>query len=170
MAGDPAEHPAAPHDEEERVALRSIVDKYERMRGLRDRLGRGTPPPEERALMRELADQFPGALRELEMLSTDQLDARLAIARTAAQGGAAPAWLLWTALYHRLMRHALKNRRALARQGPEAQPLPHGRLNVVVFAALAQCFGLEADLLWDRLFPATGQAPRPYRAPRPPRG
>jgi hypothetical protein len=155
---DPAERSAAPRDDAERAALRALPEKYARMRTLRVRLGRGAPSPEHRDELRALAAAFPGALRELETLSTDTIAARLAAAEDAARRGEGPAWVLWTALYHVTLRAALA-----AKKSGDATPLPHGRLNVVVFAALAARFELDASTIWERLFPRTGRAPRPYR-------
>ena len=39
----------------------------------------------------------------------------------------------------------------------------HGRMNVVVFAALAREFGVDARTMWDALFPRRGKMPRAYR-------
>ena len=170
MPVEPGEEPAVPRDEGERLALTSLLDKYERMRALRGRLGRGTPAPAERAQLRSLAADFPGALRELDTLSTAEIDHRLTVAQVAARGEGAPAWLLWTAVYHTLMKRALASRRGAPATEGERLPLPQGRLNVLVFAALALRFELAAEVLWDRLFPATGRAARPYRAAPPARG
>ena len=39
----------------------------------------------------------------------------------------------------------------------------HGRINVVVFAELAREFAVDAQTIWDALFPARGPARRDYR-------
>jgi hypothetical protein len=147
--------------------LAALVDKYRRMIALRAVLGRGAPPPTEREQLRALARDFPGALRELDTLPTDELAGRLALAESVASGAPAPAWLRWLAAYHALMRRALTIR--AGHDDPhddfiEAVRTPdHGRLNVVVFAALAARFGEPADRIWDALFPRRGGARRPYR-------
>lgn len=64
----------------------------------------------------ELAEEFPGALRELQTLPLEVLEARAA-ALAGAVGGAAPeAWMLWMCDYHALLRAALRIKRRLRRQ------------------------------------------------------
>lgn len=125
----------------------ALGDKYERMLALRHRLGRGAPSPENRALMRTLAADFPGALRELDRLPTEEIERRLAIAREVVVGERddAPAWLLWTARYHARMREALR----------DAGAGTSGRRNVRVFAELAAELGVPSDQIWQTLFPAS---------------
>jgi hypothetical protein len=152
---------------QEQQELATLVDKYERMTALRARLGKGAPGAADRELLRALAKDFPGALRELETLETSELERRTLAARTAAAGGDAPDWLRWTAAYHALMRRALLLR---AGQGDPLDELAdaaraprHGRLNVVVFEALARRFGAPVAVIWDTLFPRRGTAARSYR-------
>jgi hypothetical protein len=117
-----------------------------------------------RAELRAFAAAWPGALRELDTLPDDEIDRRLA----ACEAGDDAPWLAWMARYHELMRTALAVRRgepvevdeAFARAVARPQ---HGRLNVVVFAALSSELGIAASTLWDALFPRRGRAPRPYR-------
>lgn len=66
----------------------------------------------------ELAEEFPGALRELQTLPLEVLEARAA-ALAAAVGGAAPEpWMLWMGDYHALLRAALRIKRRLRRGAP----------------------------------------------------
>jgi hypothetical protein len=66
----------------------------------------------------ELAEEFPGALRELQTLPLELLEARAA-ALGAAVGGAAPEpWMLWMWDYHALLRAALRIKRRLRRHAP----------------------------------------------------
>ena len=120
---------------------------------------------EARAALREFARQWPGALKELDTLATDEIERR---ARACADGEA-EAWMAWSLRYHELMRAALAIRRGEAAEGANdlfvrAVKRPrHGRLNVVVFAELAREFEVAAREIWDTLFPPRGRAPRDYR-------
>jgi len=143
-------------------AAAKLLPKYERMRELRaanvgDDAGA-------RASLRELAAAWPGALKELDTLPTDEIERR---ARACAAGDDEP-WMAWSVRYHELMRAALAIRRgegadvdaAFARA--VAKPR-HGRINVVVFAELGREFGRDARDIWDTLFPSRGRAARDYR-------
>jgi hypothetical protein len=126
--------------------------------------GAGAGDAEARAALRALAAEWPGALKELDTLPTDEIERRAAL---CAAGGDEP-WMAWMVRYHELMRAALAIRRGENGDADEelvrAVKRPaHGRLNVVVFAALAREFGVEARTIWDALFPRRGQAPRSYR-------
>ncbi len=156
---DPAVALLEPRDDE-RPLLLSIPEKYERMRTLRRELGRGQPSPADRERLRSLSAAYPGALRELESLTTLELDERLRAATTARAATTVPAWLLWTAVYHDLMRTLLKARRVEIDRGERP---PHGRLNAVVFAALEARFSIAKRTIWDRLFPTRGPAARSCR-------
>ena len=139
-----------------------LADKYQRMCALRATLGRGTPSVEHKALLRALARDFPGALRELETLDTTELERRAATVREVAAGAPAPPWVAWVAAYHELMRRALALRGGAPANADEdgfatAVLSPrHGRMNVVVFSALATRFGVPAEALWEALFPLRG--------------
>ena len=156
---DPAVALIAPRDDE-RPLLLSLPEKYERMRVLRSELGRGQPSPEDRERLRNLSATYPGSLRELESLTTLDLDERLRAATEARTAATVPAWIMWTALYHELMRTLLKARRAEIDRGERP---PHGRLNAVVFGALEARFSVPKRAIWDRLFPTRGPSARTYR-------
>lgn len=147
-------------------AAAALLPKYERMRELRAaRIG---GEADARAALRAFAAAWPGALKEIDTLTTEEIDRR---ARACADGVAEP-WMAWSVRYHELMRAALAIRRGEpapdgARVGAAfvahiARP-PHGRLNVAVFAELARQFDRPAREIWDALFPARGSAPRAYR-------
>ncbi len=128
------------------------------------------------AAMRALADEFPGALRELDVLGLAELERR--IARLAAPGGdedaGAEPWMSWIVAYHRLMRIALATKRSAA-DGDARPPAasrdldeaflreirrpPSGRLSLTVLQALGRRFDVPADDIAATLFP-------PRRAPR----
>ncbi|HEY2747762.1 MAG TPA: hypothetical protein VGL86_24235 [Polyangia bacterium] len=123
-----------------------------------------------RAELRVFAAEWPGALKELDTLPTDEIERR---ARVCAAGGDEP-WMSWSLRYHELMRAALAIRRGEAIVGgselavdeefARAVKRPaHGRINVVVFAALAREFDVTAREIWDALFPRRGRAARDYR-------
>lgn len=122
--------------------------------------------PHARAVLRAFAAEWPGALRELDALPTDEIERRAHACEVAED---AP-WIAWMARYHELMRAALAIRRGdeAVRASDEdfarAVRRPrHGRLNVVIFAELAREFGVEARTIWDALFPRRGSARRDYR-------
>jgi len=141
----------------------ALARKYRAMAELR-RAGAPDERAEDRARLRALAEEFPGALRELDTLATDEIDRR---AEACEREDAAP-WIEWMAAYHATMRAALKLRRdganpqTIAREcgvpvddafvASVANP-PHGRLMAAVFDRLAAQLGVERKLLWDTLFP-----------------
>jgi hypothetical protein len=179
-------------------ALRALARKYQVMAQLRatlppssHALGEPEPPvcsagrAEERQALRHLASEFPGALRELDTLPTDEITRR-AEALLAAADGRSPVerWMAWMQAYHGLMRAALAVKGKLATgpfSEPDRQALAHrtgvaiddafvqavatppaGRLMVAVFDRMAIDFGVSAKTLWDTLFPAR-KGERGYR-------
>ena len=144
-------------------AGRALLPKYERMRELRAAAADGKDAAA-RAELRAFAAEWPGALKELDTLASDEIERR---ARACA-GGASEPWMAWSLRYHELMRAALAIRRGEAADVDEAfaravKRPRHGRLNVVVFAALERELGVAARDIWDTLFPPRGRAPRDYR-------
>ena len=120
--------------------------------------------PTARAELRAFAAEWPGALKELDSLPTDEIEQRVQL---CAEGADEP-WMAWSLRYHELMRAALAIRRGEAADVDEAfaravKRPRHGRLNVVVFAALERELGVAARDIWDTLFPPRGRAPRDYR-------
>ena len=121
--------------------------------------------PTARAELRAFAAEWPGALKELDTLPTDEIEQRVQL---CAEGADEP-WMAWSLRYHELMRAALALRRGERATlvdeefGRAVERPPHGRLNVVVFAALAREFDVTAREIWDALFPRRGRAPRDYR-------
>jgi hypothetical protein len=61
-----------------------------------------------------LAREFPGALRELDLLSLVEIEARLEALEHAVRSGRVAKWMLWMHAYHEGMRAALHVRRRLA--------------------------------------------------------
>ena len=162
----------------------SLARKYRTLLALRHahaRDGSVARPAE----LRDLAAEFPGALRELDALPVEVMRAR-ADALEAAHGSGADLapWMTAMAGYHALMRATLTIKRAYGPGGDtgavpgavdalhaetgialEAHDLaaiarpPRGRLGVFVFARLGAALGRPADELWQEMFP-TGRADR----------
>jgi hypothetical protein len=144
------------------------------MRELRER-GVGGDAAEARAELRAFAAAWPGALKELDTLATEEIGRRAAL---CAAGGDEP-WMAWSVRYHELMRAALQIRAGGGKAASERAPVEvpavgeefvravkrpaHGRLNVVVFAALSREFDVPSREIWDALFPPRGRARRDYR-------
>jgi hypothetical protein len=158
-----------------RSELHALARKYRALCDLR----RGVLAPEP-AVLRALAREFPGALRELECLPLEALDARLDATLGASAGGDVEEWIFWMLAYHRRMRVVLAVKRrlgALALHGGErslavveqvwlelgercepelvaaiARP-PAGRLNRLVFELLEQELARPRGELEAILFP-----------------
>jgi hypothetical protein len=152
------------------VTKQQLADKYRRMARLRATLT-GEPDAGVRRELKQLAHEFPGALRELDSLPTDEIERRLA----ALEDGGDEPWMRWMGRFHTLMRAALDIRArpdaaaglARAAGADEAFALAvkspaHGRLMVVVFDRIAAEEGRERGALWDELFPPR-KGPRAYR-------
>jgi hypothetical protein len=179
------------------VELARLAAKYRRMGELRRaflarqagraddhraRAGVGGEREEDRRALRALAAEWPGALRELDTLPTDEIDGRAAALERAAAASSPEPWMEWLLAYHALMRAVLRLKAGGGRLSPSelqriaeetgvpvdaelaravADP-PHGRLMVVVFERLSARFGVGRRALWDALFPPR-RGPRPYR-------
>ena len=88
----------------------ALAEKYRRLLALRHAVGVGGRPDEAaRAELRAIARQWPGALKELDSLETDELQRR---AEACLADDPAP-WVGWMARYHELMRAALALRRGV---------------------------------------------------------
>ena len=135
---------------------------------------------EAQAPLRRLAREFPGALRELDILPLEEIDRRADALLAAAESGETAAWMEWLHEYHSRLRIALSVKRQLgARRALEdgmaeelAQALgaeygcvcdaafvqavlrpPQGRINVLVFEALEAHFGQPRTVITRTLFP-----------------
>ena len=131
------------------------------------------------AELRRLADEFPGALRELDLLGLVEIERRVRILEAPAGGD--EAWVAWIDAYHALMREALAIKRARSARargdgGDRGSPSddgghsdagggdrafaaavtrpPGGRLTVLVLRELARRFGVPAAQISAVLFPA----------------
>ncbi len=161
------------------VAIARLAHKYARLLALRRARAAGEPIPE-RAVFRELAREFPGALYELDTLPLDALEARVAETERAAQGDEPASWMRWMSGYHALFRAALfvkARTRSKAELGAaRAEELaslasqhagrdvdaafaraaaspPGGRLQAVVLAELAAEANAPASVVKKAIFP-----------------
>lgn len=118
---------------------RDLVEKYAELRALRT-----TAEPDPRPRLRALAARFPGALRELDALPLEEIDARLAALREVVGGGAREAeWMTVACAFHEAMRDELDRARARA---------PGRRRSALVWARLAERFGRPEGELARLLF------------------
>lgn len=137
--------------------LAALAGKYRALLELRRAAARGEPPPAA-AFFRELARAFPGCLRELDTLPMDRLEARADAVARAAEGGPTEAWMPVVAGYHARLREALACR-AGQTEGVDpafaqaARKPPGGRLNPLVFAALAHQHGTTPEAVAHLIFP-----------------
>lgn len=93
--------------------IRALLGKYQAMRALR--IAEHATAP--RAELLALASAFPGALRELDRLPLEQIEARMrALEHVLATGRAPDAWMELQSAYHGFMRAALRIRRQLLAQ------------------------------------------------------
>jgi hypothetical protein len=94
-------------------AVRGLRDKYREMKALRVEHARGEPA-DPRPRLRALAQRFPGALRELDELPMELIEARLRALDEALAAGppfSSRPWIALQAGYHALMRAALRVKR-----------------------------------------------------------
>jgi hypothetical protein len=91
--------------------VHALRDKYQTLRALRLQTHEVAP----RAELAALAARFPGALRELDRLPLDVIEARLGAIDAVVRGAAEPqSWMRLQVAYHGFMRAALRIRRLLA--------------------------------------------------------
>jgi hypothetical protein len=160
--------------------LRALSRKYETLAKLRRERERDRSQPTP-GVLRALAREFPGALRELDTVALDEIDRRRHALSDAADGGTIEPWMAWMAAYHAAMRAALSVKARVARSASLSDALartlaadasrrsglsvdeafvravaspPDGRLNVVVFRRLGREFGVPPDAMWEALFPS----------------
>lgn len=92
-------------------ALAALRDKYRRMLEMRRMHDTGVEQ-DPRAEMRALAQQFPGALREIDELPLDVIAQRVEQLSAVVDGNAPPlSWMAWMVEYHGHWRAALRIRR-----------------------------------------------------------
>ncbi|MCC6648322.1 MAG: hypothetical protein IT374_22470 [Polyangiaceae bacterium] len=87
-------------------AARAMREKYAELAALRQHARDGTLP-DPRPRLRALAARFPGALRELDQLTDDELRARVAALGRPDVASRPPPWLEPVARYHAALSRAL---------------------------------------------------------------
>ena len=160
--------------EPSRTRLLGLSRKYRALSALRE------SALASKTTLRSLAQEFPGALRELDILPPAALEQRIHAVSQAERGGPAEPWIVWMLAYHARMRLALAAKQRLRGAGPgdveriaavaaalalefgeQADPTfvarvsapPGGRLNRLVFELLEQEFGRPRTELENTLFP-----------------
>ncbi len=98
---------------------------------------------EERLELRALANEFPGALRELDRLPTEEIIRR----RNLLAEDKDEPWIDWMHSYHLLCRQQL------AAKGAGSATRKSAGLNVTVFAELERRFSVSAAEIRAALFP-----------------
>lgn len=100
--------------------LRALRDKYERMLALREahlraRSDASFVEPDPRAEMARLADEYPGALREIDTLPLELIAGRVEALRIAElQPSRVEVWMVAQVSFHRYARGVLVTKRWLA--------------------------------------------------------
>jgi hypothetical protein len=95
--------------------LRALRDKYERMLALRI-AHEGDDEPDPRAALAALANEFPGALREIDDLERRVIEERIASLLRAEGGAPVERWMEAQLVVHRLARGALAAKRWLGKR------------------------------------------------------
>lgn len=151
--------------------MRALREKYERMRTLREAHMRADEP-DPRSAMARLADEFPGALRELDRLPLEEIALRIEQLRTAEEDPTrVEGWMIGIEAFHRFARGALATKSWLRDNPPDeaafrkALPMlreeaalfathleaiadpPGGRLMEVVYARAADELGVTREAL-----------------------
>mgnify|MGYP000376665296 CR=1 FL=1 len=95
--------------------LAALRVKYLELRSLRSAPGGEDVRPR----LRALAADFPGALRELDEIPLEVIDARIQALDRVADGAAPELWMLVTARFHELTRSALSAKRLLSHRATD---------------------------------------------------
>lgn len=130
---------------------RELREKYAELRALRTDTSGADPT----ARMRALAARFPGALREIDVLPLETIDARLLALDAVLAGAPEERWMRVAAAFHVAMRAALDRKRA----GASARA-PSGRLTDLVWAELTERFGEPTSALRVLVFGPRRRSPR----------
>jgi hypothetical protein len=162
-----------------RSDLIALARKYRVLSELR-RAPRPDSALELRGTLQRLSAEFPGALRELDILPLDEIERRCEALSAAAYSGDIEAWMGWMHAYHSLMRAAIELRRTFpgytelefadmericvssSHRDPSLWDAefvravlapPGGRMNAVVFRRLQLTFGESERVIMRTLFP-----------------
>lgn len=84
----------------------ALARKYRTLLALRHERER-TGEVAERAILRALSNEFPGALRELDRMPLDEIERRASALEAASTTDGGEPWMHWLAAYHALVRAAL---------------------------------------------------------------
>lgn len=159
--------------------ISALRDKYERIYELRvahDRAANDASFSEAdpRKAMASLADEFPGALRELDRLPLAQIEARLASLASAEEDpSCVEGWMIAQHTFHTYARGALATKRWLATNAPDEmefrKALPALRAEAALFATTLEAVafperGRVMDLVYDRTAGDLGMTVRELRA------
>ena len=99
------------------AATLALLEKYREIKRLREEHVHGEPA-DPRPRLRALAARFPGALRELDELPMEEIDARLAsLDDVIERAQPVPAWVALQLAYHGWMRAALRIKRIARGRG-----------------------------------------------------
>lgn len=158
----------------------ALLRKYRQLAAWRRARDRDPEGAVDRAELRALALEFPGALRELDTLGEAELDRRIRRLEAAADDATVDNWMVWIGAYHRWMRAALAvkaglagrrridetTRQSLADAARQAAGTsvddgfvdavaapPQGRLSRLVLSHIARTFDAPVAMLSDALFP-----------------
>jgi hypothetical protein len=147
--------------------LTALAVKYRELTALRVRRERGDPlDPDERAsrrtAFRDLAERFPGALRELDATTAAALAAKAAVVdeEIARLGRGEPCgqWVRVVLDFHRTLRALLADKRARTWRAPD------GRLMNLVWAALEERHRLGREELRVLMFGTRAGSPPDHRS------
>jgi hypothetical protein len=127
--------------------LGRLARKYSTLAVLRAQRD-GTDTTATRQTLRALSQDFPGCLRELDILGEAELRRRAEVTRAAAAGGPREPWMAWILSFHWRLAEALaKKRLAPARTAG-------GRLAPLILAEVAAEFGVPVTTVTDTLMPS----------------
>ena len=96
-----------------RDGLEALLRKYTAIQRLREPAS-GSEPAVAKAEMRALADEFPGALRELDRLELPAIVLRVQELERALASGVAQPWMRQMVAFHSELRSALALKRVLS--------------------------------------------------------
>jgi hypothetical protein len=160
-------------------ALTRLLHKYGALAELRRARARGEPIPG-KAVFLALAEEFPGALHELDRLPMEVIEARREALSAALRGGPEEPWMAAVAGYHALYRAALfvkaRVKKDVPPSAPEAAEMARrasrhagvevgaafvqavarperGRIRPVVLAEVAARTGQAEEAVREALFP-----------------
>lgn len=133
--------------------LFALEAKYTQLEELRRARERGEAVPE-RAVFKDLATRFPGALRELDTLPMTVIEARKLALRAVLQGHMIEPWMAWMVAYHALTRVALWVKLRTAKQ-PDVTEERANQLRLGIEREFG--FGVDEQFVVDVACPQAGR-------------